>query len=261
MGFIYVFQIRFLITLALLACDTAFISSTEMRVLFLLSPQFKVVFFFTFTLFFLLQHLWFWPLSLSVSPTLWSISITLDLFPATSYLLPSPMALLPFEHSPLPLTTYPITLLFISYYPPFSSCFLCSSLSWESKPVRSICCAMFCVLTLSKPQQQCDNGHHTQPNSGLKEIYRAITRWLPHWRITAAKSTGLNTSSKSSTWLPSLWCVQYLWAWVCVCVCVWDRENGNEWFRNVCLLVQENLFVYIYGQSKTALLAWIEWIK
>lgn len=115
-----------------------------------------------------------------------------------------------------------------------------------------MCCAriffFFYGLGLSQPQQPCDNGHHTQPNSGLKEIYRAITRRLPHWRVTTAKSTGLNTPSKSTTWLPSLWCVaarvmlinvyvrkkkytgvcMNFKARVCVCVLVFTRDCAHS---------------------------------
>lgn len=122
-----------------------------------------------------------------------------------SHLLPSPTALHPPERSPLLLSTSSITpsvLSFTSSYPSPPTIFL--SLFWQSKQVSSICCVAFYGPAPSQPQQPRDNGHHTQPNSGLKEIYRAIMRRLPHWRFTTAKSTGLNTPSKSTTWLPSL---------------------------------------------------------
>ena len=75
------------------------------------------------------------------------------------------------------------------------------------KLVSSVYCASFHCVGLSRPQQPSDNGRCTLPNSGLKEIYRAITQRQLHWRFTTAKSIGLNTPSKSTTWLPSLWCV------------------------------------------------------
>lgn len=147
----------------------------------------------------------FWPLYLYVSPALWCISITSSpiFFPlplhcislsALLFSCPTIPLLFLFFHSPLP------TL----HNPPSSSLFTCSSLFWQSKLVSSICCVAFYGPAPSQPQQPCDNGHHTQPNSGLKEIYRAIMWRLPHWRFTTAKSTGLNTPSKSATWLPSL---------------------------------------------------------
>ena len=201
-----------------------------------------------------LSSLIFWPSYLYVSQALQRISITF------SFSCPVPLSFLscctasPWElYSPLvhassysfcspiylflPLTNHhPL----LPFFPtPLSSAFQ------QPKLVSSIYCAEFYGLVVSRPQQPCNNGHQTHSNSSLKEIYRAITQRLPHWRFTTAKSTGLNTPSKSTIWQPfPLVCICCA---LCVCVkcwqmCVWRRGNTSV---RACILKQECLYVCV----------------
>lgn len=81
-------------------------------------------------------------------------------------------------------------------------------------------------ITMAQPQH--DNGHNTQPNSGFKETYRDIMRWLPHWRFTTAKSTGLNTPK-----------IQHMAAfplvWSCVCEMLLNVYVGDGKCVGLCM--------------------------
>lgn len=162
------------------------------------------------------------PSSLTAPPPFFSALLLLSFWPWYLFCLSSPSAdfnhffpLLPYlPFLPLPLHCISLSTL-LSSCPPILLLFLhsCSPLLtlhkspysflfpfyffipvfWRSELVSFIYSVMFYGLGLSQPQQACDNNHHTHPTSGLKEIYRAIMQWQPHWRFTTAKSTGVNT--------------------------------------------------------------------
>lgn len=91
---------------------------------------------------------------------------------------------------------------------------------------------------ITMAQSQHDNGHNTQPNSGFKETYRDIMRWLPHWRFTTAKSTGLNTPK-----------IQHMAAfplvWICVCEMLLNVYVGDGKCVGLCMHLNAWAWVFV----------------